>query len=126
MSASAMNTDSSSARSSWMHGATRCGAASTPESVGSTPSARTDPLSAQARILLLCDDRRGHANTVLDHIEAFRRFSRHQVRTFNTKAMSRSLALDLDEFDVVVIHYSVVLCDPHYVAPHFREKLRRF
>src|SRR3981189_3035605 len=83
-------------------------------------------MSAEARILLLCDDRRGHANTVLDHIDAFRRFSRHQVRTFNTKAMSRSLALDLNEFDVVVIHYSVVLSDPHYVAPHFRDKLRRF
>ncbi len=83
-------------------------------------------MSAAARILLICDDRRGHANTVLDHIEAFRRFSRHQVRTFNTKAMSRSLALDLNEFDAVVIHYSVVLSDAHYVAPHFRDKLRRF
>jgi len=83
-------------------------------------------VTAQARILLLCDDRRGHANTVLDHIDAFRRFSRHQVRTFNPKAMSRSLALDLDGFDVVVIHYSVVLSDDHYVAPHFRDKLRRF
>lgn len=83
-------------------------------------------MSAEARILLLCDDRRGHANTVLDHIDAFRRFSRHQVRTFNPKAMSRSLALDLNEFDVVVIHYSVVLSDPHFVAPHFRDKIRRF
>jgi hypothetical protein len=83
-------------------------------------------VTRQARILLLCDDRRGHANTVLDHIDAFRRFSRHQVRTFNTKAMSRSLALDLNEFDVIVIHYSVVLSDPHYVAPPFRDKLRRF
>jgi hypothetical protein len=83
-------------------------------------------LSAVARILLICDDRRGHANTVLDHIDAFRRYSRHQVRMFNPKAMSQSVALDLDEFDVVVIHYSVVLSDPHYVAPHFRDKLRRF
>jgi len=83
-------------------------------------------LSVAARILLICDDRRGHANTVLDHIEAFQRFSHHQVRTFNTKAMSRSVALELDEFDVVVIHYSVVLSDPHFVSQHFRDKLRRF
>ncbi len=83
-------------------------------------------MTGQARILLLCDDRRGSANTILDHIEAFRRFSRHEVRNFNTKAMGRSFALDLDEFDVVVIHYSVVLSDPHYVSPHFRDKLRRF
>jgi hypothetical protein len=83
-------------------------------------------VSRQARILLLCDDRRGHANTVLDHIDAFRRFSRHQVRIFNPKALKRSLALDLDEFDVVVVHYSVVPSDPHFISPHLREKLRRF
>jgi hypothetical protein len=83
-------------------------------------------VSGQARILLLCDDRRGHANTVLDHIESFRRFSRHQVRTFNPKAMRRSIALDLAEFDVIVVHYSVILSDPIYLAPHFLDKLRRF
>jgi hypothetical protein len=83
-------------------------------------------MTGQARILLLCDDRRGHANTVLDHIEAFRRYSRHLVSAFNPKSMKRSAALDLDEFDVVVIHYSVVLSDSLFVAPHFRDKLRRF
>jgi hypothetical protein len=83
-------------------------------------------MTRQARILLLCDDRRGHANTVLDHIEAFRRFSRHQVSTFNPKAMKHSVLLDLDAFDVVVIHYSVVLSDPLFVAPRFLDKLRRF
>ena len=80
----------------------------------------------QARILLLCDDRRGHANTVLDHIDAFRRYSRHQVRTFNPRAMKKSVALDLDEFDVVVIHYSIVLTDTIYMSPHFMERLRRY
>ena len=83
-------------------------------------------MNAQARILLLCDDRRGHANTVLDHIEAFRDFSHHRVSNFNPKAMRRSIALDLDEFDVVVIHYSVVLSDAGFISPHFRDKLRRF
>jgi hypothetical protein len=83
-------------------------------------------VTAKARILLLCDDRRGNANTILDHIDAFSRFSRHEVRTFNPKALNRSIALDLDEFDVVVIHYSVVLNDDHYVAAPLRDKLRRF
>jgi len=79
-----------------------------------------------ARILLICDDRRGHANTVLDHINAFGRFSRHQVLTFNTKSMRRSLALDLDDFDVVVVHYSVVLSSPLYMSSSFMDKLRRY
>ena len=77
-------------------------------------------------ILLLCDDWPGHANTVLDHINAFRRFSKHRVRTFNPANMRNSVALDLDEFDVVVIHYSLVLSDDRYVSAPFREKLKRF
>jgi len=40
--------------------------------------------------------------------------------------MSRSVALDLDDFDVVVIHYSIVLSDPVFVSPHFMERLQRF
>jgi hypothetical protein len=83
-------------------------------------------VSAQARILLLCDDRKGHANTVLDHIDAFRRFSRHQVRIFNPKAVRRSAALNLDEFDVVVIHYSVVLSAEQFVSADLRDRLKRF
>jgi hypothetical protein len=77
-------------------------------------------------ILLLCDDGPGNPNTVLDHIAAFRRYSRHQVRMFNPRSMSGSVALDLDEFDVVVIHYSLVLINERYVSKHFRDKLIRF
>jgi len=78
------------------------------------------------KILLLCDDWPGHANTVLDHINALHQLSRHQVRTFNPTGMKNSLALDLNEFDVVVIHYSLVLSDERYVSTAFREKLKRF
>jgi Glycosyl transferases group 1 len=78
------------------------------------------------RVLLICDDWRGHANTVLDHINAFRRLSRHDVRTFNPVGMPDSVALELDEFDVVVIHYSLVLPSESYVSRGFRDKLRRY
>ncbi len=80
----------------------------------------------QLSILLLCDDNRGHANTVLDHIAAFRKFSQHRVYTFNPRGLTSSKYLDLDEFDVVVIHYSLVIIFDSYLAPDFREKLRRF
>jgi hypothetical protein len=83
-------------------------------------------VTGQARVLLICDDRRGSPNTVLDHIEAFRRYSRHHVRTFNTRDLTRSVALDLNHFDVVVIHYSVVLSSSNYLSADFRDKLRRF
>ena len=83
-------------------------------------------MSRQARVLLICDDRRGAPNTVLDHIDAFRRYSRHDIHTLNTRDMPRSIALDLDYFDVAVIHYSVVLSSLNYLSADFRDKLRRF
>jgi hypothetical protein len=80
----------------------------------------------QLSILLLCDDRPGNANTILDHIEAFRRYSRHQIRTFNPVHTQRSIALDLNEFDAVVIHYSLVLSLERHVSKNFLAKLSRF
>ncbi len=77
-------------------------------------------------VLLLCDDTRGHANTVREHIAAFRKCSRHDVRTFNPRGLTHSSFLDLDEFDVLVIHYSLVIISDHYLAPAFREQIRRF
>jgi len=86
------------------------------------PTASTRP----AHILLLCDDRRINPNTVLDHIAAFKRLSRHTVRTFNPLGLSRSVALELDQFDAVVIHYSIVLSDRYHMSADMRQKLRRY
>jgi hypothetical protein len=83
-------------------------------------------VARQARILLICDDRQGGANTILDHINAFRKYSRHDIKTFNTRGMAGSVSLDLDDFDVVVLHYSVLLSYEQYVSAAFRDKLRRF
>jgi hypothetical protein len=89
--------------------------------LGTAPKSKRD----RARVLLLCDDWAGHANTVLDHIDSFR-LSRHKVKTFNPKEMSRSIALNLNEFDAVVIHYSLLLSNDRFVSPAFRDKLRRY
>lgn len=82
-----------------------------------------DPLLS---VLLLCDDHPGHANTVLDHIAALRRFSAHDVRLYNPRGIPNSRWLDLAEFDVVVLHYSLLIISDDYVAAAFREKIRRF
>ncbi|MBI2264229.1 MAG: hypothetical protein HYU64_03515 [Armatimonadetes bacterium] len=92
---------------------------------------RTDDIAATAAprklsVLLLCDDDRGHAATVLDHIGALRKFSRHDIRLFNPKGMADSRFLDLDEFDVVVVHYSLIAFLDHYLAPSFRERIRKY
>ena len=83
---------------------------------------RSDRLS----ILLLCDNHRSHANTVLDHISAFTAFSKYDVRLYNPRWVIGSASLDPNEFDVVVIHYSIYVLSDQYLSENFKEKLRRF
>lgn len=73
-------------------------------------------------ILLLCDDRPSHAPNVLEHIRAFPRFSRHDVDLFNPRGLSRSRFLRLADYDVVVVHYTIV----PYLADWFCEQIADF
>ena len=77
-------------------------------------------------VLLLADDKPGHAATVLDHIESLSAGSRHSVHLLNPVGFSHSRLLCLDEFEVVVIHYSLVLILDYYLPPWLREQLRNY
>jgi hypothetical protein len=81
---------------------------------------------APLRILLICDDNPQQANTLLEHVRGLRDHSRHHVRTFNPRGLSGSRMLRLDEFDVVVLHWSLVIISDHYLAPSFREQIAAF
>jgi hypothetical protein len=83
---------------------------------------RDKPLS----ILLFCDDNPNHASMILDHIDALASRSRHGVFVFNSLLHPGSEALDLDAFDVVVIHYSLYVASDQYLCPLFRRKIREF
>jgi hypothetical protein len=73
-------------------------------------------------ILLLCDDRPSHAPNVLEHIRAFPRFSRHRFDLFDPRGIARSRFLRMDDYDVVVVHYTV----PLYLSEWFREQIAAF
>lgn len=79
-----------------------------------------------AAILLLAGDGPGQAGTLLDHVDAFRRWSRHEVFTWNPLVRGDSPRLDLDEFDAVVLHYSLLVTSDSAVPPRLRDKLRRY
>ena len=82
--------------------------------------------SSRLRVLLLCDDNPRNANTMLDHIRAFRAYSRHSVWVFNPRGIQRPSRLDFNEFDVVVVHWSLSLIHDHYVHRTFRDPLAQF
>lgn len=77
-------------------------------------------------VLVLENSQSGQANTVTEHVDAIRTLSRHDVRTFDPVGLDRSFALDLDEFDVVVLHYSVLSVVDRFLSPAFGDRLRHF
>lgn len=84
-------------------------------------------MNERRSILLLCDDSRGHAGNVLQHIAALTRLSSHDMYPFNPVAHPAACArLDLDEFDAVVIHYTLALTAERYLPAVLREKIARF
>ena len=83
-------------------------------------------MSGRRSILLLCDDRKQHAPNVLHHIAAFRRHSSHDIHVFNPTRSDGRGAPDLDAFDVVVIHYTLVVTLDSYLPAPLRERIARF
>jgi hypothetical protein len=83
-------------------------------------------LTTPLHVLLLADDQKGAPSTIHDHIQAFTRYSRHDVRVFNPRGLARSRFLDLGEFDVVVIHYSLVVIWDDYFSKWFRDEVARY
>jgi hypothetical protein len=77
-------------------------------------------------ILLLADDNPRHANTILDHINAFFKHSVHKIYLYNPVGLNANRFLDLNEFDVVVVHYSLATIYEVYVAHDLRDALHDY
>jgi hypothetical protein len=77
------------------------------------------------RILLACNYDPANAATVCDHINAFARYSRHEVRVLSRTGEIFD-GVKLSDFDVVVIHYSLFLAIEAFVGPRSRRALAAF
>jgi hypothetical protein len=87
--------------------------------------AETHDAIVRPRLLLLCDYQPDNAATVIDHIEAIRRWSSADVYVL---PMLRDLPdeLDLAAFDAVVIHYNLIMAESGYLSPLARWRIARF
>ena len=77
------------------------------------------------RLLLLCDYRPHEAATVIDHIEAIRRWSRYDVFVL---PMFGDLPDEVDfaPFDALVIHYNLVMSSDVFLPPLARWRISQF
>ena len=65
------------------------------------------------------------AETVIDHVRSFPRFSRCRVCPVWMLG-DLSPAIDLDRFDAVIIHYSIKVHYDHFVSPPTRARIAAF
>ncbi len=78
------------------------------------------------RILLLCDDHPDHADTLHAHIGGMEQHSRHQIVRLNPVGIeSHPLLDDLEFFDVILLHWSLVITFDTYLAPSVRARIHR-
>jgi hypothetical protein len=76
-------------------------------------------------ILLLCDDREDIAATVREHINSLVGSSSHRIRKVSILG-DLPPRLDLNHFDAIVVHYSLILSHKSYVSPVTRTTLSKF
>jgi hypothetical protein len=81
--------------------------------------------SDKLEILFLADDRHT-ALALLDHINVFPAYSRHNWHIVNPTGESYATFIDLEAFDAVAIHYSLLVLYDWYLPAGLRRKLTRF
>lgn len=91
------------------------------ETIVSPRDYRVEPLS----VLLICSGPTANIGTVLDHIAAFKTQSIHDITIADATFVSVA-AIELDSFDVLVFHYSIVLSDSNHIRPELAERIRTF
>lgn len=77
------------------------------------------------RVLLACNYDPHNAATICDHINAFVRYSRHDVHVLSRVGEIFD-GVRLSSFDAIVIHYSLALALESYVGPQSRRALAAF
>lgn len=78
------------------------------------------------KILLLCHYDPFNASMVTDHIDAFSKFSEHDVfvhKTLLSNQGSLEADLDLDLFDVIIVHYSIFIGIDAYLSQRSKKRL---
>lgn len=76
-------------------------------------------------VLVLCDFWPRRIGTVRDHLNAFRIHSKHNVCLVDPRTVV-PIGLDLTAFDVIVLHYSLIISSEAYLPPPVAKMISRF
>ena len=76
-------------------------------------------------ILLLCDYHKNVAENMLDHIESFEKYSKHKIYRLSIYGEIPN-GLNINDFDVIIIHYSLNISSIAIFSNNSYEKIKRF
>jgi hypothetical protein len=79
-------------------------------------------VTCRLEVLILQSQPERVAATVADHLDALTNRSRHHVRQVAILGDAPP-ALDFDRFDVIILHYSLIVAHDSYVSPALRARL---
>ena len=88
-------------------------------------AANSPPVRPRLRVLLLSHVRPGHAATTHDHEHALAEFSHHDVYV-HSPVEQRAWVPPLSEFDVIILHYSLMIWSENYLPSAYHEPLSAF
>ncbi|MBA2648880.1 MAG: hypothetical protein H0U75_04625 [Legionella sp.] len=78
-------------------------------------------------VLLLCNKAKAgnNANAILDHIESIEHYSNHTIWLYSNVG-DFSEKLDLNKFDVIIIHYSLSIFFKHFISDKAKKQISDF
>lgn len=82
---------------------------------GAAPSFTSPRANRRYSILLLCNFNKVDAQTIIDHCKAFGKYSRHRFYFVDPVGREVPSWLRLDDFDILVIHYSIYTISDWYL-----------
>jgi hypothetical protein len=76
-------------------------------------------------VLVLCCGANVHIGVILDHLHAIASRSSHNIQIMDATYCAEA-AIDPSWFDVLVLHYSLVISDPNHIRPSLAARIRAF
>jgi hypothetical protein len=78
-----------------------------------------------SNVLILYDYESIHVNTIKEHLESFIQFSFHNINYVSATGFAEAIE-SFNDYDVIVIHYSIRVNITNYLSPAYTKALKHF
>lgn len=76
-------------------------------------------------ILILYDSYATYINTTYEYLRSFQLYSKHNIQ-YLVATQQAECPINLDQFDIIIIHYCIRLCFPWHLSPYYAKALEEY